>query len=74
MSPLEKQQAFHKELKELLLKYKAEITIEDFSSYPYYNPEEKIVINFDHDESFWEKYQTGIIPQLILGRYEDYRN
>lgn len=72
MSPLEKQQAFHKELKELLLKYKAEITIEDVSP-RVYNTDEQIVINFDYNESFYEEYNTGIIPQLILGRYEDYR-
>lgn len=73
MSPLEKQQAFHKELKELLLKYKAEITIEDVSP-RVYNTDEQIVINFDYNESLYEKYQTtGCIPQLILGKYEDYR-
>jgi len=72
MSPLEKQQSFHKELKELLLKYKAEITIEDVSP-RVYNTDEQIVINFDYDESLYEKYNTGIIPELILGRCEDYR-
>jgi len=73
MGPLEKQQAFHKELKELLLKYKAEIAIEDVSPRAY-NTDEQIVVDFDYDESLYEKYNTGIIPQLILGRYESYIN
>jgi hypothetical protein len=69
MSPQEKQQEFHEELKALLLKYKAEISIENFGHG--YIEENKIVVDFKYDESLFEKYNTGIIPQLILGSYED---
>ena len=71
MTPLEKQQNFHKEIKELLLKYKAELSIEDFG-YGYL-PDEKIVVDFEFDESLYPENETGIIPKLILGRYESWR-
>ena len=41
MKPIEIQQNFHNELKQLLLKYKAEICLEQFETR--YLPEEKIV-------------------------------
>jgi hypothetical protein len=69
MTPLEKQQSFHKELKELLLKYKAEITLD--YNYVGYSSEEKIVVDFEYDESFFDEHGTGVIPQLVLGRFED---
>ena len=59
MKPIEIQQNFHNELKQLLLKYKAEICLEQFETR--YLPEEKIVINFEYDESLYEKNETGII-------------
>ena len=70
-STVEKQQSFLSDLKSLLTKYNAEITIEDFG----YNWSEdnKIVVNFEYDESFFEKENTGIVPQLILGRWENSR-
>jgi len=68
MSPIEKQQNFHKELKELLLKYDAEITIDD--NYIGYTSNPKIVVEFNWDFQFIEKFDTGIIPDLILGRFE----
>jgi hypothetical protein len=68
-STIEKQQSFYAELKALLLKYEAELSIVDFSSG--YIPEEKIVVNFKYDESFFAKENTGIIPELVLGRLED---
>ena len=69
MKPIEIQQNFHNELKQLLLKYKAEICLEQFETR--YLPEEKIVINFEYDESLYEKNETGIIPQLIIGSFEN---
>ena len=69
MTPLDKQKEFHKELKELLKKYKAEIMIEDFGRD--YVTDNKIVVDFEFDESFFEEHDTSIIPQLILGTYED---
>jgi len=69
MTPLDKQKAFHKELKELLNKYKAEIMLEDFGTG--YMRYDKIVVDFEYDESFYAEHETGIIPQLVLGTYED---
>jgi len=68
-STVEKQQSFYNELKALLLKYDAELTIEDFGIN--WQSNEKIVVDFKYDESFFEKENTGIIPQLVLGRYEN---
>ena len=69
MKPIEIQQNFHNELKQLLLKYKAEICLVQFETR--YLPEEKIVINFEYDESLYEENETGIIPQLIIGSFEN---
>lgn len=66
---IEKQQSFLSELKGLLVKYNAEITIEDFGRN--WSEENKIVVNFEYDESFFDKENTGEIPQLILGYWEN---
>jgi hypothetical protein len=68
-STVEKQQSFYSELKALLIKYDAELTIEDFGRN--WQTDEKIVVDFKYDESFFEKENTGIIPQLVLGRWEN---
>ena len=68
-TPEERQQKFYTELKALLKKYKAEITIESFGHG--YNYENEIVVDFKFDESFFEEHGTGIIPQLVLGTWED---
>jgi hypothetical protein len=68
-STVEKQQSFYKELKALLVKYDAELTIEDFGRN--WQTDEKIVVDFKYDESFFEKENTGIVPQLVLGRWEN---
>ncbi len=68
-STVEKQQSFYNELKNLLLKYDAELTIEDFGRN--WQSDEKIVVDFKYDESFFEKENTGIVPQLVLGRWEN---
>lgn len=68
-STVEKQQSFYNELKALLVKYDAELTIDDFGGN--WQSDEKIVVDFKYDESFFEKENTGIIPQLVLGRYEN---
>jgi len=59
----------YNELKALLVKYGAELTIEDFGKN--WVSDEKIVVDFKFDESLFEKENTGIIPQLVLGRWED---
>ena len=68
-STVEKQQSFYSELKALLVKYDAELTIEDFGKN--WQTDEKIVVDFKYDESFFEKENTGIVPQLVLGRWEN---
>ena len=68
-STVEKQQSFYSELKALLVKYDAELNIEDFGKN--WQTDEKIVVDFKYDESFFEKENTGIVPQLVLGRYEN---
>ena len=69
MTPIEKQQIFYKELKELLLKHNAEICLEFFEQR--YLSEPKIVVDFKYDESLFQDNGTGIIPQLVLGSSED---
>jgi len=68
-TPEERQQNFYTELKDLLKKYNAEITIENFGSN--WVDENKIVVDFKYDESLFEANGTGIIPQLVLGTWED---
>ena len=65
LSTIDKQQKFLIELKELLVKYNAELNVTDHNSY-----EDRLVVEFNYDESFFEKEGTGIIPDLDLGRWE----
>lgn len=67
----DKRQQFMKEFRELLIKFKAEITIEDFGRG--YNTNEKIVIDFDWDEDLSKRVENGIVEQLVIGRYENGR-
>lgn len=69
MTPLEKQQNFHKELKALLRKYDAEILIE--TKHKGYILEERIIVEFGFDESLFNENGTGITPELDLGNWED---
>lgn len=69
LSTTEKQQSFLSELKQILTKYNAEITIEDLGTD--WVEDNKIVVNFDYDESFFEKEKTGIVPQLVIGNFEN---
>ena len=69
LSTKDKQEQFHKDLKALLIKYKAELTMEEFGAN--FSEDWKIVVDFKYDESFVEKEDTGIVPQLILGRWAD---
>jgi len=67
MTLIEKQKNFHVELCELLKKYNAEITLEDFGRE--YMRDEKIVVTFGYDESLYEENGSGIVPDLVLGTY-----
>ena len=63
---MKKQEQFHKELKELLKKFNAEIVIEDFS-YNAWCEDNKIVVDF-----YWDsENEDEPTPQLVLGIYED---
>ena len=59
MTPDEKRQAFIKEFKELLEKYKVEMTMEDFGRC--YLPDYKIVADFEYDQYLYEENGTGLI-------------
>ena len=67
----DKRQQFMKEFRDLLIKFKAEIMIEDFGSG--YNTNEKIVIDFEWDEDLSKRVESGIVEQLVIGRYENGR-
>ena len=63
---MKKQEQFHKELKDLLKKFNAEMMLEDFSK-NYWHEELKIVVNF-----YWDsKKEDEPTPQLVIGTYED---
>jgi hypothetical protein len=67
----DKKDNFLNELKALLVKYDAELEIEDFG-YDY-TTINKIVVNFKWDEDLANKTNTGVIPQIIIGTYENGR-
>ncbi len=68
LSGKDKVEQFQKELKSLLSKYDAELTIEDFG-YNY----EKIVVNFSWDEDLANRTNDGIVPDWVVGRWENGR-
>ena len=68
LSTTDKREKFLSELKELLVKYKAELNVNDYNHF-----EDRLVVEFNYDESFFEKEGTGIIPDIDLGRWEDGR-
>lgn len=65
MTPEQIKEMFHKELKDLLLKFDAEIELEQFGTG--YAINEKIVVNFGYNEKLLKEHNTGIVPQLIIG-------
>ena len=71
MTPEEKQQTFNTELKALLVKFNAELTLENFGRN--WGDEWKIVVDFNWDQEMSDKHDTGIIPQLLIGTFEDGR-
>lgn len=60
---------FKYELKELLQKYKCEMSIEDFGVG--YSEDNKIVVDFEYREELLNEAGSGLIPQLVLGSYFD---
>ena len=68
LSTNHKREKFLIELKELLVKYNAELIVNDNNHY-----EDQLVVEFNYDNSFFEKEGTGIVPDLVLGRWENGR-
>ena len=71
LSGNDKVEQFQKELKALLAKYDAELTIEDFGRE--WSPDEKIVVNFSWDEDLSNRTNDGIVPDWVIGRWENGR-
>ena len=67
MTLIEKQQDFKRELSQLLSKYKAEISLEDFGRA--YMRNDKMVVTFGYDERLVEENGSGIIPDLVIGTF-----
>jgi hypothetical protein len=71
LSGKDKVEQFQKELKLLLAKYDAELTIEDFSRD--WSSDERIVVNFSWDEDLANRTNDGIVPDWVVGRWENGR-
>ena len=71
LSGNDKVEQFKKELMELLVKYDAELAIEDFGKE--WSPDEKIVVNFSWDEDLAKRTNSGNVPYWIVGRWENER-
>jgi len=69
MTPKEKQEAFDRELTQLLKKYNAEIVIENKTTC--YSQHYFMQVDFEWDESMIEEHNTGVIPSLLLGSFKD---
>lgn len=67
----EKKEAFKKELQALLVKFDAELIIEDFGRD--WSSDEKIVVNFNWDEDLANRTENGIVPDWVVGRWENGR-
>jgi hypothetical protein len=65
----EKVMQFQTELQQLLFKFNAELCIEDFG--PSWVPDEKIVVNFAFDEALFHSEGSGIVPDLVIGKWLD---
>lgn len=70
-SGTDKKNKFHAELKALLLKYDAEIEIQDFGRD--WSSDEKMVVIFNWDEDLSNRTGDGGVPQLIIGSWENGR-
>ena len=71
MSGRDKVEQFKKELRELLVKYDAELAIEDFGKE--WSPDEMMVVNFRWDEDLANRTSDGIVPDWVIGRWENGR-
>ena len=71
LSGRDKVEQFKKELRELLVKYDAELAIEDFGKE--WSPDEMMVVNFRYDEDLANRTNDGIVPDWVVGRWENGR-
>jgi hypothetical protein len=71
LSGNDKAEQFQKEFKALLAKYDAELNIEDFGRN--WSLDEKIVVNFRWDEDLANRTNDGIVPDWVIGRWENGR-
>jgi hypothetical protein len=71
LSGKDKVEQFKKELKALLAKYDAELEIQDFGSN--WSTDEKIVVTFAWDEDLSNRTNDGIVPDWVIGRWENGR-
>jgi len=71
LSGKDKVEQFQKELKALLAKYDAEIEIQDFGRN--WSTDEKIVVTFAWDKELSDKVNDGIVPDWVVGRWENGR-
>ena len=71
LSADEKVEQFKKELKALLVKFDAELIVEDFGRD--WSSDEKIVVNFNWDEDLANRTENGIVPDWVVGRWENGR-
>ena len=67
LSGKDKVEQFKKELMELLVKYDAELAIEDFGKE--WSPDEMMVVNFRWDEDLANRTGDGIVPDWVIGRW-----
>jgi hypothetical protein len=67
----DKKDKFLNELKALLVKYDAELELENFGRD--WQTEENMVVNFKWDEELANRTNNGIVPQIIIGTYENGR-
>lgn len=71
LSADEKVEQFKKELKALLVKFDAELAIEEFGRD--WSSDEKIVVNFNWDEDLANRTENGMVPDWVIGRWENGR-
>jgi predicted lipoprotein with Yx(FWY)xxD motif len=71
LSGNDKAEQFQKEFKALLAKYDAEIEIQDFGRN--WSTDEKIVVTFAWDKELSDKVNDGIVPDWVVGRWENGR-
>ena len=69
LSADEKSEQFKKELKALLVKFDVELAVEDFGRDWCSN--EKIVAHFNWDDDLASRTESGVIPDWVIGRWED---